>query len=56
MKGRGGETALQIQKAMWTAYMRKNQAKVSALSRIAALYSRMYLPGAGGGEACSKTG
>jgi len=41
--GRGGETALQMQKAMCMRYMRKNQAYVTALSLMAALYSLLYL-------------
>lgn len=41
--GRGGETVLQMQKAICMRYMRKNQAYVTALSFMAALYSRLYL-------------
>ena len=37
VKGRGGEIADQMQKAVWTANIRKNQAYTRALSRMATL-------------------
>ena len=41
--GIGGETAAKTENAIWTAYIKKNQAYRSALSLIARLYRRMYL-------------